>query len=148
MGGILVVAFVAGLCVQKPEGIKTTPQIQPAEELKLSDFPEKFKEKTVIVLGDDATEIERQAAEGIKNYLIIIGTPKANPFPEEAYAMTNATGVTEGYPSESKGVLEILPGDVDADDEDRLAIIRDAYRETANVGDGAWRYYRWSKSNG
>mgnify|MGYP007109728207 CR=1 FL=1 len=58
-----MVALVAGLCVQKPEGIKTTPQIQPAEELKLSDFPEKFKEKTVIVLGDNATEIERQAAE-------------------------------------------------------------------------------------
>ena len=91
------------------------------------------------MLGDNATEIERQAAEGMKNYLIIIGTPKTNPFPEEAYAMTNATGVTEGYPSESKGVLEILPRDVDADDKDRLAIIRDAYRETANVGDGAIR---------
>ena len=53
--------------------------------------------------------------------------------------MTNATGVTKGHPSESKGVLEILAGDVDADDKDRLAIIRDAYRETANVGDGAIR---------
>ena len=51
--------------------------------------------------------------------------------------MTNATGVTGGYHSESKGVLEILPRDVDADD--KLAIIRDAYRETANVGDGAIR---------
>ena len=103
-----MVAFVAGLCVQKPEGIKSTP-LQPAEELKLSDFPEKFKEKTAIVLGDNATEIERQAAEGMKNYLIIIGTPKTNPFPEEAYAMANATGVTGRHPSESKGVLEIFP---------------------------------------
>lgn len=53
--------------------------------------------------------------------------------------MANATGVTGRHPSESKGVLEILPGDVDADDKDRLAIIRDAYRETANVGDDVIR---------
>jgi len=38
--------------------------------LKLSDFPEAFKEKTVIVLGDNASEIERQAAEEIKNFLV------------------------------------------------------------------------------
>jgi len=51
--------------------------------------------------------------------------------------MANAMGVTGRHPSESKGVLEILLGDVDAGDKDRLAIIRDAYRETANVGDDA-----------
>jgi len=104
MGGILLVALVAGLCVQKHEGIKLTP-LQPAEELKLSDFPEKFKEKTVIVLGDNASEIERQAVNEIAYYLgnetgnkplikkyseisdedkrnynlIVVGTPKTNP---------------------------------------------------------------------
>jgi len=46
-----VVALVAGLCVQKPEGLKITPQIQPAEELKLSGFPEAFKDSTLIVVG-------------------------------------------------------------------------------------------------
>ena len=55
--GILMVAFVAGLCVQKPEGIKPTPPIQPAEELKLSDFPEAFKDSILIVVGDNASEI-------------------------------------------------------------------------------------------
>lgn len=44
LGVILAVAFVAGLCVQKPEGVKIAPQIQSAEELKLSGFPEAFKE--------------------------------------------------------------------------------------------------------
>ena len=41
MGGILVVAFVAGLCVQKPEGIEAT-SLHPAEELKLSDTTKNF----------------------------------------------------------------------------------------------------------
>ena len=109
-------------------------QFPSKKELKLSDFPEAFKEKTVIVLGDNASEIERQAAEEIKNFLlehnssyikiinsqkiesfkkgynlVIIGTPKTNPFLEEVYALTNATKVTEEFPGEGKGVLEILP---------------------------------------
>jgi len=62
-----MVALVAGLCVQKPEGIKTT-SLQPAEELKLSDFPEAFK-STLIIVGDNASEIEMQAANEIAEYL-------------------------------------------------------------------------------
>ena len=134
VGGILMVAFVAGLCVQKPEGIEPTP-LQPAEELKLSDFPEAaFKDSTLIVVGDNASEIEMQAVNEIADYLenetgnkplikkhseisdedkrsynlIVVGTPKTNPFLEEVYAMTNATRVTEEFPGEGKGVLEIL----------------------------------------
>ena len=135
VGGILMVVLVAGLCVQKPEGIKLTPtSLQPAEELKLSDFPEAFK-STLIVVGDNASDIEMQAANEIADYLenetgnkplikkhseisdedkrnynmIVVGTPKTNPFLEEVYAMTNATRVTEEFPGEGKGVLEILP---------------------------------------
>ncbi|MCW7080422.1 MAG: hypothetical protein OCU16_04940 [Candidatus Methanospirare jalkutatii] len=40
--------------------------------------------------------------------LVIIGTPKTNPLLKEVYAMTNATRVTEEFPGEGKGVLEIL----------------------------------------
>ena len=86
------------------------------------------------MLGDNASEIERQAAEEIKNFLVehnssyikiinsqkienfkkgydlvIIGTPETNPLLEEVYAMTNATRVTEEFPGEGMGVLEILP---------------------------------------
>lgn len=133
VGGILMVALVAGLCVQKPEGIKTTP-LQPAEELKLSDLPEAFKDSTLIIVGDNASDIEMQAVNEIADYLenetgnkplvkkyseisdedkrnnnlIIVGTPKTNPLLEEVYAMTNATRVTEEFPGEGKGVLEIL----------------------------------------
>ncbi|RLG05156.1 MAG: hypothetical protein DRN68_09000 [Thaumarchaeota archaeon] len=103
-----MVALVAGLCVQKPEGIKPTPTpLQPAEELKLSDFPEAFKDSTLIVVGDNASDIEMQAANEIADYLqkktgnkplikkhseisdedkrnynlIVVGTPKTNPPP-------------------------------------------------------------------
>ena len=132
--GILMVAFVAGLCVQKPEGIEPTP-LQPSEEQKLSDFPEAFKDSTLIIVGDDASDIEMQTANEIADYLenetgnkalikkysevseedkrnynlIVVGTPKTNPFLEEVYALTNATRVTEEFPGEGKGVLEILP---------------------------------------
>jgi len=128
-----MVALVAGLCVQKPEGIEPTP-LQPAEELKLSDFPEAFKDSTLIVVGDNASDIEMQAVNEIAEYLenetgnkplikkhseisdedkrnynlIVVGTPKTNPFLEEVYALTNATRVTEEFPGEGKGVLEIL----------------------------------------
>jgi len=132
MGGILMVALVAGLCVQKPEGIKPTP-LQPSEELKLSDFPEAFK-STLIVVGDNASDIEMQAANEIADYLenetgnkplikkhseisdedkrnynlIVVGTPKTNPLLGEVYTLTDATKVTEEFPGEGKGVLEIL----------------------------------------
>jgi len=135
VGGILMVALVAGLCVQKPEGTKPTPTpLQPSEELKLSDFPDAFKDSTLIIVGDDASDIEMQAANEIADYLenetgnkplikkhseisdedkrnynlIVVGTPKTNLFLEEVYAMTNATRVTEEFPGEGKGVLEIL----------------------------------------
>jgi len=129
-----MVALVAGLCVQKPEGIEPT-LLQPAEELKLSDFPEAFKDSTLIIVGDNTSDIEMQAANEIAEYLenetgnkplikkyseisdedkrnynlIVVGTPKTNPLLEEVYAMTNATRVTEEFPGEGKGVLEILP---------------------------------------
>jgi len=61
MGGILLVALVAGLCVQKPEGIEPTP-LQPAEELKLSDFPEVFKED-ILVVGE-SREINVDITQG------------------------------------------------------------------------------------
>ena len=96
--------MVVGLCVQKPEGIKPTP-LRPSEELKLSDFPEAFKDSTLIIVGDNTSDIEMQAANEIAEYLenergnkplikkyseiteedkrnynlIIVGTPKTNP---------------------------------------------------------------------
>jgi len=135
IGGIVVLlCLIGGILLWQKISEPTQLPAQPTQELKLSDFPEAFKEKTVIVLGDNASEIERQAAEEIKNFLlehnssyikvidsqkiesfkkgynlVIIGTPETNPLLEEVYAMTNATRVTEEFPGEGKGVLEILP---------------------------------------
>jgi uncharacterized SAM-binding protein YcdF (DUF218 family) len=54
---IVLICLVAGVlliagCVQKPEETKSPT------ELKLSNFPEVFKENTLIVVGDNASEIE------------------------------------------------------------------------------------------
>jgi len=137
---IIIVSLIVGCFLLYEQIYKLSKK-----ELKLSNFPEKFKEKTVIVLGNNASEIERQAAEEMKDFLyyfsdflylkygtsyemdikiidsqeaesfkkgynlVIIGTPKTNPFLEEVYAMTNATRVTEEFHGEGKGILKILP---------------------------------------
>jgi len=131
---VVLLCLIGGIFLWQKISEPTQSPAQPTKELKLSDFPEAFKEKTVIVLGDNASEIERQVAEEIKNFLlehnssyikiinsqkigsfkkgydlVIIGTPKTNPLLEEVYALTNATKVTEEFPGEGKGVLEILP---------------------------------------
>ena len=132
IGAIIVVCLVVGcflLWEQMPA------QFPLKKELKLSDFPETFRENTLIVVGDNAPEIEMQATNEIAKYLenktgnkplikkyseiteqdkrnynlIVVGTPKTNPFLEEVYAMMNATRVTEEYPGEGEGIVEILP---------------------------------------
>ena len=135
---ILVCLIVGGLLLRKqipiPSPLPPTLPTKPKKELKLSDFPEAFKDRNLIVVGDNASDIEMQAVNEIADYLqkktenkplvkkyseitdkdkrnhnlIIVGTPKTNPLLEEVYALTNATRVTEEFPGEGKGVLEIL----------------------------------------
>jgi len=106
----------------------------PSRDLTLSEYPKLFAKGAVIVIGENASQIEIESAEAIAANLenltgnkpevipskkigsfkytynlIILGTPKTNPFLEKVYAMTNATRVTEEFPGEGKGVLEILP---------------------------------------
>ncbi|RJS73716.1 hypothetical protein CW714_02680 [Methanophagales archaeon] len=106
----------------------------PSQDLTLSDYPKLFEKEAVIVIGENASQIEKESAEAIAANLenltgnkpeiisskkiesfkytynlIIIGMPKTNPFLEEVHAMTNATRVTEEFPGEGEGVLEILP---------------------------------------
>ena len=64
-------------------------------------------------MSGGSSNIEVIDSEKIENFkrrfnLIIIGTPKTNPLLEEVYALTNATRVTEEFPGEGKGILEIL----------------------------------------
>jgi len=135
IGGIVaLILLIGGILLWQKISEPTQLPFQPAQEPKLSDFPEAFRESTLIVVGDNASEIEIQAVNEIADYsqkktwnkplikryseiteedkrnynLIVVGTPKTNPLLEEVYAMTNATRVTEEFPGEGKGVLEIL----------------------------------------
>jgi hypothetical protein len=104
------------------------------EDLLLSDFPDVFKNDTIIVIGENASQIEKESSEAIaaqlenltgnmtiiKNEttltednkteynLILVGAPSSNSLLQEVYNLTNATRVTEEYPGENKGILEIL----------------------------------------
>lgn len=115
------------------QGLNTSEETQK-EELMLSDFPDVFKNDTIIVIGENASLIENESAEAIAaklenltgnmtiiindteltennktNYnLILVGAPKSNSLLQEVYNLTNATRVTEKYPGENKGILEIL----------------------------------------
>jgi hypothetical protein len=141
--GILIalsIIVIAG-CLQKsemptqlPTPNQTITPVQPTKELKLSDFPDVFKESTVIVIGKNATQIEMEEAQTIADNLgnltrnmpiiktdaeitkdekagynlILVGRPDTNKLLGEVYDKTNATKVTNEYPGVGKGVLEIL----------------------------------------
>jgi len=106
----------------------------PSRDLTLSEYPKLFAKGAVIVIGENASQIEKQSAEAIAANLenltgnkseivsskkierfkytynlIILGTPKSNEVLREVYGMTDAIRVTNEYPGENKGVLEILP---------------------------------------
>ena len=103
-------------------------------ELKLSDYPEIFKEDTIIVIGKNATLIEKESAsliskslgeltgntpiikedvsisksDKLNSNLILIETPYGNDLLEEVYELTDVEKVTPQYPGENKGILQIL----------------------------------------
>ena len=114
-------------------GLFTQRDAIPSRDLTLSDYPELFAKEAVIVIGDNASLIENESAEAIAanleiltgnkpeicntkkiesfkySYnLVIVGTPKSNKILEEVCNMTDAIRVTDEYPGENKGVLEIL----------------------------------------
>ncbi|MDY6866119.1 MAG: hypothetical protein SVY15_09155 [Halobacteriota archaeon] len=103
-------------------------------DLTLSNYPELFEKDVIIVIGENASQVERESAEAIAanlenstgnkpmiksdgeiaetnlgDYnLLLVGTPESNKMFKEVYNMTDATRVTDGYPGEGKGVLEVL----------------------------------------
>jgi hypothetical protein len=109
------------------------PKEKLSEELKLSDYLEHFKENTVIMVGDNASQIEKESAKAIASKLeeltgnepkikegevteifkysynlIVLGAPDTKGLLQEVYGMTNVTKVTEEYHGSGKGVVEIL----------------------------------------
>jgi len=162
-GIVILVCLIAGcflLWKQVPTQSPSPPPppAKPKKELKLSDFPEAFKDGTLIIVGDNASEIELQAANEIADYLqkqtgnkplikkyseisnedkrnynlIVVGTPKTNPLLEEVYTRTNATKITKEFPGEGKGVLEILPNPWD--ESKAMLLVEGWEEETIIIG--------------
>lgn len=109
----------------------STPE---SSELLLSNYPELFESDALIVVGENASQIELRSAEAIASHLeelagsepttktdgevsendksehnlILVGTPSTNSLLQEVYDVTNATLVTAESPGENRGILEIL----------------------------------------
>ena len=58
VGAIIVIGCLVGFFL-------LTEKEEIPKELKLSDYPEIFKENTVIIIGDNASQIEKESAEAI-----------------------------------------------------------------------------------
>lgn len=110
-------------------GEVSKPEPDNLPELTLRDYPELFKENTMIIIGAKASEIEQETAEKMKtelaetsentpilkkdnevstedkkNYnLIILGTPGTNEILDEVRQLAEVIEVSGEY----KGVLEI-----------------------------------------
>jgi len=75
IGGVVILVCIIVSCfllwkqVPTPSPLPPTPPAKPKKELKLSDFPEAFKDSTLIVVGDNTSDIEMQAVNEIADYL-------------------------------------------------------------------------------
>jgi len=102
-------------------------------KLDLSDYPKLFEKEVMTVVGKNATHVELGSAQAIVEKLqeltgnrpsikddvtfvegdkvsynlILVGTPNSNDILEQIYTLTRLTKVTEEYPGESRGILEI-----------------------------------------
>lgn len=121
---VMVVLATLG-CIEKP---------QHQEELILSNYPKLFEKDVIIVVGENATQIENDATRAIEYNLgeltgntlviktdaevteiekagynlILLGRSDTNKMLRDIYERTNATRVTDEYPGAGKGVLEVL----------------------------------------
>lgn len=131
---IIAIGIVSGMslfmgCITSP----TEPVVEVIG-LELSDYPEAFSKDVVIVVGENASEMEKESAQavaeslknstGIKpqvvieveitdsdlsNYnLILVGASGSSKLLNIVYNKTDATRVTKEYPGENKGILEIM----------------------------------------
>jgi hypothetical protein len=117
------------------QGLNTSEETQK-EELMLSNFPDVFKNDTIIVIGENASLIENECAEAItenlnkrtwniprvksdaelteddkaKYDLILVGGPRTNSIVQELYVINKniQAKITNDWPGSNKGVVEIL----------------------------------------
>ena len=134
---LIMVATTAIICVVVlifSGYIGQKEKIPNKEDLVLSNYPKLFERDVVIVIGENASQMEYEGAEVIAENLhniagnmpaiksdteltendkvncnlILVGRPNVNRALEEVYEVTDATRVTSEYPGAGKGMLEIL----------------------------------------
>ncbi|WP_179294050.1 hypothetical protein [Candidatus Methanoperedens nitratireducens] len=140
----LIVVAAAG-CVSKPDDmtknetletpvIPTVSSTPTKPDLTLNNYMKLFEKDVIIVIGENATQIELDAAKAIAYNLgeltgtvpviktgaevtenekagynlTLVGIPKENKILQDVYKRTNATRVTDEYPGAGKGILEVL----------------------------------------
>ncbi len=141
----LIAVAVAG-CVSKPDDMTknetlatpvtpTVPSTPTKPDLTLNNYMKLFEKDVIIVIGENATQIERDGANVIvynlggvtgnkpiiktdagviekeksEYNLILVGRLDANRMLRDVYERTNATKVTSEYPGAAgKGILEVL----------------------------------------
>ena len=127
---LITVLIGAGLAVLSC----TTELPSQGYEFVLSNYPKLFAKDVLIIVGENASQIDQENAQAISaklkeltgnepmiesdaalgendksnHNLIVVGTPYSNSLLDEIYQITDATRVTTQYPGENKGTLEIL----------------------------------------
>ena len=111
----------------------TVPSTSTKPDLTLNNYIKLFEKDVIIVIGENASQIERDGANAIEYNLgedgnkpiiktdagviekekseynlILVGRPDANRILKDVYERTNATKITDEYPGADKGILEIL----------------------------------------
>ncbi len=140
-----LIAVAAAGCVSKPDDMTknetlatpetpTVPSTPTKPDLTLNNYMKLFENDVIIVIRENATQIERDGANAIvynlgevtgntpiiktdagvmekeksEYNLILVGRPDANRMLRDVYERTNATKITDEYPGADKGILEIL----------------------------------------
>ena len=138
-GIIVILPLLVGM-VGLPVSCAGEPEAQGSKFL-LSDYPTSFEEEVMIVVPENASQVVMEGAgaiaatlqeltgneppiksdlalaesDKVSYNLILVGTPDSNAILEQIYNLANLTRVTEEYPGENRGILQILENPWNAD---------------------------------
>lgn len=131
-GVIVILPLLVGIAVL-PASCAGEPEAQGSSFL-LSDYPTSFEEEVMIVVPENASQVMMEGAGAIVTKLqeltgnepviendlalaeddkasynlILVGTPDSNAIIEQVCDLANLAKVTEEYPGENKGILQIM----------------------------------------
>ena len=130
----ILIVFLVGFLSSCVEDESTDNQQDESTDLMLSDCSKLFQKDTLIVVGENASEVESEIAKNMqstlekltgnkpiiktfevlsednkaKSNIIVIITPNTEGVPKDIYVLINKPKITDDYPGKNKGVLEIV----------------------------------------